>query len=358
VAGRDEENLPMNASAPNPASLTNSAARPRFDPVFDAPVLRIPRGKALGSVLAVVPASDGGLWILNQATIQPHDSATTWLPSVVKFDKQGNFLTAWGGPDHIPAVNGISQWPDGLEGLEVDGDGNLWVFGYKPGDDAVLKFAPTGELQLRIGQRGVPGNDDSRTHLGRPTSAYHNTATREVFISDGYANHRVIAFNSDSGEFTRMWGAYGKPPSSLGAAESFGNPVHKVAAGPDGRIYVADRIKNRVQEFELVSGGARFLREVIIAPGTLLFGSAFDLAFAPGGGFMYVADGSNRRIWMVELASFAVLGWVAGIEDLEGDINLPAHYGLIHRFSVEANGNLLLACVARGVKRLNFKGIR
>ena len=66
----------MNASAPNPASLANSAARPRFDPVFDAPVLRIPRGEALGSVLAVVPASDGGLWILHQATIQPHDSAS------------------------------------------------------------------------------------------------------------------------------------------------------------------------------------------------------------------------------------------------------------------------------------------
>jgi DNA-binding beta-propeller fold protein YncE len=204
----------------------------------------------------------------------------------------------------------------------------------------------------------VPGNDDSRTHLGRPTSAYHNTATREVFISDGYSNHRVIAFNSDTGEFTRMWGAFGKQPSSLDAAEGFGNPVHKVAAGPDGRIYVADRIKNRVQEFELVPGGARFLREVIIAPGTMLFGSAFDIAFAPGGGFMYVADGSNRRIWIVELENFSVLGWVGGIEDVEGDINLPTHYGLIHRFSMDADGNLLLACVARGVKRLMFKGIR
>jgi hypothetical protein len=348
----------MNASAQNQTRLSTTIPRPRFDPVFDVPALRLPPGKALGSVLAVAPAADGGLWILNQATIQPHDGRSTWVPHVARFDKHGNFVTAWGGSDHIPAINGVSQWPDGLEGLDVDGDGNLWIFGYKPGDDAVLKFSPTGELLLRIGQRGVPGNDDSRTHLGRPTSAYHNIATREVFISDGYANHRVIAFNSDTGEFTRMWGAYGKQPSSLGAAEGFGNPVHRVAAGPDGRIYVADRIKNRVQEFELVSGGARFLREVIIAPGTMLFGSAFDIAFASGGAFMYVADGSNRRVWIVELASFEVLGWIAGIEDVEGDINLPTHYGLIHRFCVDADGNILLACVARGLKRLNFKGIR
>ena len=348
----------MNASAQNQTRHAANAARPRFNPVFDVPTLKVPPGKALGSVLAVVPAVDGGLWILNQATVQPNVQGRTWLPSVNRFDSEGNFVTAWGGPEHIPPVNGVCQWPDGLEGLEVDGDGNLWVFGYKPGDDAVLKFSPAGELLLRLGQRGMPGNDDSRTHLGRPTSAYHNTATREVFISDGYANHRVIAFNSDSGEFTRMWGAYGKQPSALDATEGFGNPVHKVAAGPDGRIYVADRIKNRVQEFELVSGGARFLREVIIAPGTMLFGSAFDIAFAPGGGFMYVADGSNRRIWIVELASFAVLGWVAGLEDAEGDFNLPTHYGLIHRFSVDRDGNLLLACVARGVKRLIFQGIR
>jgi DNA-binding beta-propeller fold protein YncE len=348
----------MNASAQNQTRLAANAARPRFNPVFDVPTLKVPPGKALGSILAVVPAADGGLWLLNQATVQPNVRGSTWLPSVVRFDSAGNFVTAWGGPEHIPPVAGICQWPDGLEGLEVDGDGNLWVFGYKPGDDAVLKFSAAGELLLRLGQRGMPGNDDSRTHLGRPTSAYHNTATREVFISDGYANHRVIAFNSDSGEFTRMWGAYGKQPSALDAAEGFANPVHKVAAGPDGRIYVADRIKNRVQEFELVAGGARFLREVIIAPGTMLFGSAFDIAFAPGGGFMYVADGSNRRIWIVALASFEVLGWVAGLEDVEGDINLPTHYGLIHRFSVDGDGNLLLACVARGVKRLIFQGIR
>jgi hypothetical protein len=46
------------------------------------------------------------------------------------------------------------------------------------------------------------------------------------------------------------------------------------------------------------------------------------------------------------------------VEDVEGDINLPTHYGLIHRFNVDGDGNLLLACVARGVKRLMFQGIR
>src|SRR5262249_51984125 len=158
-----------------------------------------------------------------------------------------------------------------------------------------------GELLLRIGQRGQPGGDDDTELLDRATSCYHDVESREVFIADGYGNHRVIAFNSHTGEFTRMWAAYGKQPSSLPAVDAFGNPVHKVARGPDGRIYVGDRIKGRVQEFELIPDGARFLREVVIAPGTAGFGSAFDLAFEPDGKFMYVADGSNHRVWTVDL---------------------------------------------------------
>ena len=81
----------MNASAQTQSRLTASAPRPRFDPVFDVPTLKLPPGKALGSVLAVVPASDGGLWILNQATVQASVSGSTWLPSVVSVFR---YLTA------------------------------------------------------------------------------------------------------------------------------------------------------------------------------------------------------------------------------------------------------------------------
>jgi DNA-binding beta-propeller fold protein YncE len=211
---------------------------------------------------------------------------------------------------------------------------------------------------LRIGQRGKAGNDDDTQFLDRPTSCYHNTETREVFVSDGYGNHRIIAFNADTGAFTRMWGAFGKKASSLSAEEGFANPVHKVAAGPDGHIYVCDRIKNRIQEFELIPGGARYLREVTIAPGTTIFGATFDMAFAPDGKFIYVADGSNNRVWTLDRESFAVLGWISADTEKEGESNLPRQYeGLLHRFRMMPNGDLLLACVTRGIKRLKFLGV-
>ena len=345
------------ATAINSPARSGSRPRPRFASTIEPLPLRLPPGKSLGPAIASARAPDGDLWILHYGRVSP-DDATDYLPHVVRFDPDFQFVDAWGGSDHVPTVEGVSQWPAGPEGIECDAEGNLWVFGYQPGDSAVLKLSPSGQLLLRLGERGRPGNDDDTGLLGDgPTTCFHDVASREVFVSDGYGNHRVIAFNSDTGRFTRMWGAYGKRPSELSPDESFGNPVHKVVRGPNGCMYVCDRIKCRVQEFELIPGGARFTREVLIAPGTQQFGSAFDLAFAPGGQFMYVADGINQRVWSVDLETLSVLGWTSAQLASEGEDNIPAYHKLLHRFSIEPNGDLILACTMAGFCRLKFVGV-
>jgi DNA-binding beta-propeller fold protein YncE len=130
-----------------------------------------------------------------------------------------------------------------------------------------------------------------------------------------------------------------------------------VARGPDGLIYVADRMKNRVQAFELVPGGARFVREAQIAPGTQMFGAVFDIAFSPDGDFMYVADGSNNRVWILARESFEVLGWTGSYCDFEGTANLPAFTQLIHRFLLDREGNIILVRPASGLHLLRFEGV-
>jgi hypothetical protein len=335
-------------------------ARPRYAAQIEQVHFDLPAGKKLGGVIAVDFAPDGDLFVLHQWNPPGVDTgelrADEFLPDVARFGPDGAYKGGWGGPDHIPAADGEQQWPKGREGLEIDGEGNVWIFGYSSGDDAVLKFDLDGNLRMRIGQRGKPGTDASTDLLHGPTSCYHDLAAREVFVTDGYGNHRVIAFNSDTGKFTRMWGAFGNDPSSIPEGEGFGNPVHKIACGPDGRLYVCDRINNRIQEFERVDGGARFLRELSVAPGTGYWGSAFDMAFVPDGRHIVVADGSNLRMWFVDIDSFEVVGWASADNDTEGDGNAPRHFGLVHRFRQAPNGDLLLCRTSRGVKRMKYLG--
>jgi hypothetical protein len=347
--------------------------RPRFADRVEQVAITLPAGKQLGSVVGVSRAPNGDIFLLQDVMwANPALPEGAQLPPVVHLNRDFKFVDAWGGPDHMPSVSGISQWPSGLDNLECDEEGNVWIGGYGPDDDAALKFSPRGKLLLRIGQRGRKGNNDDTEWLNGPVSFYVDVKNREVFIADGYRNNRVIAFNSETGKFTRMWGAYGKKPSSAQASgsaygsdlsqrpipPSFGNPVHKVARAPDGRLYVCDRINNRVQEFELVPGGVRFLREIFIAPGTLPHGSAWDIAFTAEGKYMYVADSMNLRIWIADRNAFAVLGWTSAAPEVEGDDNISTHLSGIHRIAIESSGDLLMARTIHGLQRLRFLGVR
>ena len=336
-------------------ALTRPRPHFRRDPRPD--IYRLPAGKRLGSILAAACDSVGHLWLLHQpgADLPPDDT----VAPVVEFDRNGGFVQAWGGAQSVPAsADGTVQWPDGHENLEIDAEDTVWVFGYKPTDHAVLRFSRRGELLMRIGERGKAGDDASRTHLNwGTTSAYHDVENHEVFLADGYANHRIVAFDTRSGEFTRMWGAYGEDPAAQTDERSFSNPVHKILRGPNGNLFVADRIKNRVQEFALEPGGARFVREVVVAPGSMMFGSCFDLAFSADGDWLFVADGTNNRVWIIEVADFSVRGWTGGYADEEGDLNQPAVRGLIHRFCMTPSGDLLLCRPGAGLHRLIYQGV-
>ena len=339
------------------ATLQSASQRPRFSPQVELLALQLPPGKSLGPAIAAARAANGDLFLLHHGAVVPDDT-TDYLPHVLHFSPGLELLAAWGGPNHVPACNGISQWPAGPEGLEIDAEGNIWIFGYITGDSAVLKFNQSGELLMRFGQRGRSGDDDDTQFLGDGvTSCLHDTATREVFFTDGYSNHRVIAFNSDTGTFTRMWGAYGEKPSSVSPERQYASPVHKIARGPNGFIYVCDRANSRIQEFALIPGGARFLREVYVARGTPHFGATFDIAFTPDERFMLVADGSNARIWSVDLDRLEVCGWTSTTGADEGVDNLPAVQGLVHRFAMEPNGDLLLCATSSGFLRMPYLGV-
>jgi DNA-binding beta-propeller fold protein YncE len=289
----------------------------------------------------------------------PEDRATR-LPRVIELDQHGNFMQAWGGPDHLPQVEGVPQWPMFEETITVDAEGMIWVFGSnRAHDHCAQRFTPEGRLLLRIGKFGVRGNDESIDLLAVPDGVYVDPVSREAFLADGYTNHRVISFNVDTGQYIRMWGAYGNKPSVSDGRDSFGTPVHQVARGPDGYLYVCDRIRNRIQVFDAVGRKeVKFIREIDVAPkpgpAIQFVGTTFDTGFSPAGNFMYVPDGTNGRIWIVDLSAWQVLGFFGGKETGTG--NVPGILSYPHRIALDRDGNILVAHID-DLERHIFEGI-
>ena len=120
---------------------------------------------------------------------------------------------------------------------------------------------------------------------------------------------------------------------------------------PDGHLYVCDRMNRRLQVFDAVGRHeARFVRELeldVECP----FGSTFNVAFTPDGKFMLVNDGSNSRIWTVDLEGWSFVDSFRA-PNLEG-AGLEA---TVHKIATDAVGNLLLGRTARGLERMRYCG--
>src|SRR5258708_22118122 len=89
----------------------------------------------------------------------------------------------------------------------------VWLGGNGKTDGQLLKFTMDGKFVLQIGKQGS-GNDSSSTvRLGSPADVAVDVAAKEVFAADGYANRRVVVFDSQTGAYKRHWGAYGNGPT-------------------------------------------------------------------------------------------------------------------------------------------------
>ena len=144
------------------------------------------------------------------------------------FDREGNFLRAWG--------EGIFNR---AHGLHVGPDDALYCT--DDGDHTVRKCTTEGKVLLEIGIPGKPAPYVS----GEPFHRCTHTALspdNHIFVSDGYGNARVHKYTPD-GKLVMSWGEPGSDPGQF-------NIVHNIVADDDGWIYVADRENHRVQVFD------------------------------------------------------------------------------------------------------------
>ncbi len=312
--------------SPDAAPEEVLAQGPRV-PVFqeEAGWLKVPATWKLGNVASVAVDGRDHVWILHRPRTLPADQLPQSAPPVLEFDAAGNFVQAWGGKG-----NGY-EWPQREHGIFVDHTDHVWIGGnnnkerklplLEPiNDDQILKFTRTGKFVLQIGRSDKSAGNADTSNLRQPADMVVHPKTNELFVADGYGNHRLIVFDATTGAFKRMWGAFGntpldpdrRPPASASRPAGQTGPehfdtVHAVRVSKDDLVYVADRGNKRVQVFTL---DGKFLSQASIAPETDGL-TARTFAFSPDPQQRLLYVGGQPEIWVLDRKSLSTFGSVA-----------------------------------------------
>jgi sugar lactone lactonase YvrE len=358
---------------------------PRFevDPFWPKP---LPNHWVLGASIGVAVDAKDNVWMIHRpgsleakeqyaAANPPASECCAPAPPVLAFSQEGDLIAHWGGPGEG------YDWPASNHGIDIDHKGNVWIGGNGRGqrtaaalphdesrmgagtvnDSMVLKFTQGGKFLLQIGKpHGGQGSHDL-ANFKLPAKTVVDPKTNEIYVADGYGNRRVIVLDADTGEYKRHWGAYGNRPDDTQLPpynpkdpppQQFRTPVHAVALSNDGLVYVCDRTNDRIQVFKT---DGTFVKEGFVEKNTLGDGSTFDVALSrdPEQKFLYVADGSNMKIHILDRGTLEILTSFGDGGRQPGQFYAP------HSIATDSKGNIYTTETYRGqrIQKFVFKGL-
>ncbi len=342
-----------------PSLLAQQVPSFKVDPAWPQ---EMPNHWIMGAVTGVFVDAKQHVWVthlpetlteeeLYEQQTPPMGTCCKAAPPVLEFDQQGKLVQGWGQG----SMTDFSTWPREPHGIFVDHQDNVWVGSYNR--HRVMKFTRDGKWLMTLGQYEKTGGSADTTLLGGPSGIWVDPKTNEVYISDGYRNRRVIVFDGATGKYLRHWGAYGNVPDDTekfdpktmvtGALPRQFSTPHGITGSTDGKIYVADRRGNRIQVFD---HSGKFLAEKVIAPATLSSGSAFVPVLSPDPQqqWLYVADGTNHKIWILRRSDLEIVGSFGRGGRQVGQMLRP------HGMSIDSQGNLYVGEASTGRRVQKF----
>jgi hypothetical protein len=302
-----------------------------------------------GEVAGTCVDSRDHVFTVNRASqpnglVAPEDVIAFPAPPVVEYDPDGNVVSSWGDAMVVPT---------GLHGCFVDFQDNVWIAGN--GDGIVQKYTRTGQFIMEIGIRGRcdtpdhtcgnPGSNSSRSLLDEPANVAVDPTNGDVYIADGYGNHRVVVFDQ-KGVYLRQWGNAGTGPGQFQPSDG-GHP-HCMRISGDGLVYVCDRGNDRIQVFDRNPKNCvgeppdricQPLQIINVVPGTAKLptaGSAWDLDFSRdvGQALFYEVDGGNEILHIFQRAAGIILGGFGRPGHLAGE------FTFLHSVALDSRGNM------------------
>jgi hypothetical protein len=318
---------------------------------------KVPPTMKVGDASSIAIDANDTAWVLSRPRTLKGDDQKRAAPPIMIFDPAGNYIRGWGG-------NGQGyEWPEREHGITIDYKGFVWLGGNScptnglPGlrpvaDDQLLKFTQDGKFVMQIGHSNQSKGNADTQNLHRPADVQIDPQTDELFVADGYGNHRVAVFDANTGKFKRMWGAFGNKPADADSCaiisyKEFSEPgrpqfsvVHAIRVAKDGMVYVADRENRRVQMFDR---NGKFIKQ--LTKGDAIF--ARNLAFSPDPQQQFLYTGYGKGIAVIDRKSFEYVGL----------IQPPGILGAGHHIQTDSKGNIYIAQTGAGMQRLLFKGM-
>ena len=184
---------------------------------------------------------------------------------------------------------------------------------------------------------------------------------REIYIINW---KRVLVYDMDTGAFKRGWGGHGMPLSEIsndpipgydwtGAPppeeKNFVPDLHFAEISKDRLVYVGERGQDRIEVF---TTEGKFVKEFYVSPNTPSrgkdcgglppntkmppCGTTYKMIFSkdPQQKYMYVADGTNNVVWILDRQTGKTLGHFGGNGKYAGQL----HW--INAIGMDSKGNI------------------
>ncbi len=329
------------AKVPPQAIDANGAPVFKVDPFWPKP---LPNRWSMQQVTGLwVDDKTNHIWFLNRAAAAdgdeiggggnpPRIDCCVRGPEVIELDQEGNVVSSWGGPGHHPL------WPTALQSIIVDPDGSIWIGGTGR-NDSILKFTHDGKFLWDFGHRAP--NDPSFKENNQQTDVLASNrrfnidfGAREIYLLN---QRRVLIYDMDTGAFKRGWGGHGMPLSEIsndpipGYTWNGGPPpeeknmvpdLHFVEFDKDGLVYIGERGQDRIS---IYTKQGKWVKDYYVSPNTPArgadcgglnkmtappCGTTYKMTFSkdPEQKYMYVADGTNNHVWILDRKTGKTLG--------------------------------------------------